>query len=71
MRKNILTFFIVAVLCISSCVRAQNDQKKEKQAENFEVADVQKDKAEIQTLIQQVLSWSELKRIHRFITSPS
>jgi hypothetical protein len=61
MKKNVLTFFIVTVLCVSSYVRAQNNQKTEKQSVNFKVTDVQKDKEEIQKLIRQVLSWSESK----------
>ncbi|MFO7369636.1 MAG: hypothetical protein R6X09_05125 [Bacteroidales bacterium] len=62
MEKNILTLITVTVICIfSSCVRAQNDQKTEKQTANFEVTDIQKDTEEIQKLIQRVLSWSESK----------
>jgi len=61
MKKNIIAFFVLTVLGISSCVCIQNSQKTGKRTVNFEVADVQKDKAEIQKLIQQVLSWSESK----------
>jgi len=61
MKNNILTFLIVTVFSVSSCVNAQNKQKTEQQTKNIEVTDVQKDKEEIQKLIQQVLNWSESK----------
>lgn len=61
MKNNILTFLIVTVFSISSCVNAQNKQKTEQQTENIEVTVVQKDKEEMQKLIQQALIWSESK----------
>lgn len=61
MKNNILTFLIVTVFSISSCVNAQNKHKTEQQTENIEVTVVQKDKEEMRKLIQQALIWSESK----------
>jgi hypothetical protein len=59
--KKIFFLFITTVISFGSCVHSQNNQMTEKQTEYFEVADIQKDKGDIQKLIQQVLSWSESK----------
>lgn len=61
MKKNILPPIIITIMCITSCVCGQTNQKSEKQTQNLEVTDVQKDKEDIRKLILQVLSWSESK----------
>jgi hypothetical protein len=52
-------YILIYVLGFVSC--NQNNQKTEKCTKNVEVTGAQKDKEEIQKLIQQVLSWSESK----------
>jgi hypothetical protein len=59
MKNKILILLIVTVFSIS--VNAQNKQKTEQKTENIEVAVVQKDKEDLQKLIQQALIWSESK----------
>jgi hypothetical protein len=62
MKSNVFSLIIATVICFGSCARAQNiNIEKEKQTENLKVANVQKDKEEIQKLVRQVLNWSESK----------
>lgn len=59
MKIAALTFLIVTVLSTGNCRPSHLYQRTEKRTADDEVTDAQKDKEEIQKLMQQVLRWSE------------
>jgi hypothetical protein len=61
MKKIVIALFVFIVLFISAIVYVQNKFKREQQTENLEDANFPREKEEINTLIKQVLIWSESK----------